>query len=483
MNLTTQEFHHPAKGLIHMTGDNLHHPGEARASGPSIADTLASDRHRPPPPLLESRYEFLGDKDIPFERYTSPEFFQRELRELWPRAWQWACREEHLPDIGDTYVYDIGPYSVIVVRSAVDTVQAFLNSCTHRGTRLLAGEGSGFSPAFTCPFHGWSWELNGSIRNIPGRWDFPHVCHDTHDLPAVKCERWGGFVFINMDPDARPLAQYLDVLPEHFQHFPLERRRIRLHVQKTLPCNWKAAQEAFMEAYHNFETHDSPNGGNTQYDIFGKYVSRFIHNIGNYSPESLDDYPGGKWRKPPMTDDEMIAFLGVYGLDPGKVPEGETARAHIAQALRRYFSETLGIDFSNVSECLMLDSIEYHLFPNMFFFPGINIPMAYRFRPNGMDVDSSLFDVLILEPLPDGAQHPQPPEPVRLNVEQSYTEVEDLGWLGPVYDQDTGNLAMQQQGFKTSRKKGLTLGNYQESRIRRVHITLDEFMSGATARE
>jgi len=466
-----------------MTGNKIHHHGEARASGPSVADTLAGDVVAPPPPLIESRYEFLGDEDIPFLRYTSPEFFQRELRELWPRAWQWACREEHLPDVGDTYVYDIGPYSVIIVRSAMNTIQAFLNSCTHRGTRLLAGEGSGYSPAFTCPFHGWSWELNGSIRNIPGRWDFPHVCHDTHDLQPVKCERWGGFVFINMDPAAKPLEQYLDVLPEHFQHFPLERRRIRLHVQKTLPCNWKAAQEAFMEAYHNFETHDSPNGSNTQYDIFGKYVSRFIHNIGNYSPESLDDYPGDKWRKPPMTDDEMIAFLAVYGIDPGSVAEGTTARAHIAQALRRYFGEKLGIDFSGTSDCLMLDSIEYHLFPNMFFFPGINIPMTYRFRPNGMDVDSSIFDLLILEPLAEGVEHPLPPEPVQLDVEQSYTEVEGISWLGPVYDQDTGNLALQQQGFKTSRKKGLTLGNYQESRIRRVHMTLDEFMSGAAARE
>ncbi len=129
----------------------------------------------------------------------------------------------------------------------------------------------------------------------------------------------------------------------------------------------------------------------------------------------------------------------------------------------------------------MLDSIEYHLFPNMFFFPGINIPMVYRFRPNGMDVDSSIFDVLILEPLPEGVDHPLPPEPVALDVEQSYTEVADLGWLGPVYDQDTGNLAMQQQGFKTSRKPGLTLGNYQESRIRRVHLTLDEFMAAGIA--
>jgi nitrite reductase/ring-hydroxylating ferredoxin subunit len=466
-----------------MTKENTRRPGEARASGPTVSDTLTSDNFPPPDPLLENRYEFLGDEDIDFERYTSPAFFQREISELWSRTWQWACREEHLPDVGDTYVYDIGPYSVIVVRSGEDTIEAFLNSCTHRGTRILAGEGSGYSPAFTCPFHGWSWELDGSVRNIPGHWDFPHVSNESHALQPVSCERWGGFVFINIDPRAKPLAEYLDVLPEHFKHFPLEDRRIKLHVQKTLPANWKAAQEAFMEAYHNFETHDSPNGGNTQYDIFGKYVSRFIHNIGNYSPESLDDYPGDKWRRPPLSEDELLAFLGVFELDHDSVPEGETARSIVAEELRTRMSEALGKDFSQVSECLMLDSIEYHLFPNMFFFAGINVPMAYRFRPNGMDVDSSLFDLVILEPLAAGETHPEPPEPVILDIEQSYTEVEGISWLGPVYDQDTGNLALQTQGFKTSGKAGLTLGNYQEARIRRVHITMDEFMSAEQTKE
>jgi len=466
-----------------MTQDNTIQRGQARASGATIADTLAADRYPAPAPLLDSNYEFLGDEDIAYQRYTSQAFFDREIDQLWSRTWQWACREEHLPDVGDTYVYDIGPYSVIVVRSGEDTIQAFLNSCTHRGTRILAGEGSGYSPAFTCPFHGWSWQLDGAIRNIPARWDFPHVCNERHDLQAVKCERWGGFVFINMDPQAKPLADYLDVLPEHFAHFPLEQRRIKLHVQKKLPANWKAAQEAFMEAYHNFETHNSPHGANTQYDIFGKYVSRFIHNIGNYSAESLEDYPGDKWRKPRLTEDEILSMLGVFQLEHEQVPEGETARAIAAEDLRRRLGKKLGIDLSQASECLMLDSIEYHLFPNMFFFPGINIPMAYRFRPNGSDVDSSIFDLLILEPLAAGASHPEPPEPVKLEVEQSYTEVEGIGWLGAVYDEDTGNLAMQQQGFKTSRKSGLTLGNYQEARIRRVHMTLDEFLSDADSQE
>jgi hypothetical protein len=104
--------------------------------------------------------------------------------------------------------------------------------------------------------------------------------------------------------------------------------------------------------------------------------------------------------------------------------------------------------------------------------------MVYRFRPNGEDVDSSLFDILILEPLPEGARHPEPPEPVHLTAEQSYTEAEVLSWLAPVYDEDTGNLALQQQGLKSSRKPGITLGNYQEVRIRRVHLTMDEFMAG-----
>lgn len=456
--------------------------GEARASGPTVADTLLGDRCPAPKPLLESRYEFLGDEDIPFSRYTSRAFFEQEIERVWGRAWQWACREEHLQEVGDTYVYDIGPYSVIVVRSAQDTIKAFLNSCTHRGTRILAAEGSGYSGGFTCPFHGWSWQLDGTIDNIPARWDFPHVCPETHDLQAVSCERWGGFVFINIDPHARPLAEYLDVLPEHFAHFPLERRRIRLHVEKTLPANWKAAQEAFMEAYHNFETHDAPNGANAQYDIFGKYVSRFIHNIGNYSTEALADYPGDKWRNPPLTEHEILQILSVFGLRHEEVPKGETARAVAAADLRERLGEQWGLDLSGVSDSLMLDSIEYHLFPNMFFFPGINIPMAYRFRPNGDDVDSCIFDLMILEPLGDAQQHPEPPEPVRVGIDESYTVVEDLAWLGAVYDEDTGNLQMQQQGFKTSRKAGLTLGNYQEARIRRVHMTLDEFMSGADTR-
>lgn len=155
---------------------------------------------------------------------------------------------------------------------------------------------------------------------------------------------------------------------------------------------------------------------------------------------------------------------------------GETARAVAAESIRKTLGEELGVDFSETSDCVILDSIEYHMFPNMFFFPGVLVPMVYRFRPLGNDVDQCLFDLLILEPLAPGSDHPEPPEPIFLNVEQSYTEVEELGWLGKIYDEDTGNLQLQQQGLKAA-AKGITLGNFQEVRIRRVNMTLDELMA------
>jgi phenylpropionate dioxygenase-like ring-hydroxylating dioxygenase large terminal subunit len=452
-------------------------PGEARAKGRSVAQVLASDSLAAPPPLQQQCFDFLGDADIDARRYTSERYAQAEAERLWPRVWQWACREEHIPEPGDHYLHEFVSQSVIIVRTDSGQIKAFINSCTHRGTKILSTEGVGYSNGFTCPFHGWSWSLDGVLEAVPGRWDFPHVSAASHSLREVRCETWGGFIFVNMDSDAQPLSHYLGVMQEHFQHFPLQRRRITVHVEKVLPANWKASQEAFMEAYHNITTHNSPHGANAQYDIFDKYVSRFIHNIGCYSPDALDDYPGDKWRSPAMTESEQLRAMGVTaGQEAVELEPGETARSRAAQLLRASLGEALDVDLSACSDSLLLDSIEYHLFPNMFFFPGISIPMVYRFRPHPQDVDRCIFTLLVLEPLADGADHPEPPEPVHLEVEDSYTQVEDLKWLGPVYDEDTGNLAMQQQGLRASGKAGITLGNYQEARIRQVHLTLDEFL-------
>ena len=114
-----------------------------------------------PAALKASRYEFLGDTDLPFSRYTSREFFDSEVDKLWPSVWQWACREEHVPNAGDYYVYDVAPYSVIVTRTHEGDIKAFANSCPHRGMAFFnPGETGSGKQFFRCPFHGMAWELS-----------------------------------------------------------------------------------------------------------------------------------------------------------------------------------------------------------------------------------------------------------------------------------------------------------------------------------
>jgi hypothetical protein len=155
-----------------------------------------------------------------------------------------------------------------------------------------------------------------------------------------------------------------------------------------------------------------------------------------------------------------------------------TARQFAAEFQRKAVGEMFDVDLSQRSDSEMLDSIEYHLFPNMFLFPGVALPMIYRFRPNGDDVDSSIFDLLFLRPLTPGEEPPEAPEAYKIGIDESYETVPGIEkWLGHIYDQDTANLDMQQKGFKATKKPGQTLGNYQEVRVRRLHKTLKQYLN------
>ena len=435
-------------------------PGEARTEGQTTKEVIMRDPTPAPAPLVQPDcYKFETDEDIAYDRYFDPDFFDREMKELWPKVWQWACREEHIPEPGDQYVYDIGYYSILIARTEAGEVKAYHNSCMHRGTQLRPSGFEGHGENFRCPFHGWIWNLDGELVDLPCEWDFPHVDKEDFRLPEVKVGLWGGFVFINMDPDCIPLEEHLEVLPDHFsQFFPLDRRYIEVHLRRTLPCNWKAGAEAFIEAYHVRETH---RGGseignaatNANYDVFGDHVTRFVHTRA---------YPTDKWPEPETEEDIANAMA---------------ERIAEAQRLREELGATYNFDMSGFSESEMVDSIEYFCFPNMFLFPGISLPMIYRFRPNGMDPDSCWFDLLFLRPLNEGETHPEPPEAVILEVDEVYASVPDMnGPLAVIYEQDTSNLLAQQRGVKAAKKRGQTLANYQEIRVRQLHKTLDKYL-------
>ncbi len=445
-------------------------PGDARYPGISVQDLLDRDSRVVPNYLREQSYSFLGDEDIPYSRYTSPEFHDLEVKHLWPRTWQWACREEHIPEPGDYHVYDIGPYSVIVTRTESGAIQAYRNSCMHRGTKLKPSFSSGHGMSLRCPYHGWDWRLDGTLKSFPCEWDFPHVNPDDVGLSRVRAECWGGFVFINLDVNAKPLQEWLEPLPAHVQSKTFENRYISHHVQKELNCNWKIASEAFLEAYHVMETHAQlmrTNGdANTQYDIYGDYVSRLINVAG---------IPSAYCMEPQSEQDILDLFLVGDRSQVSErltVPKGGTARAVMAQFFRDSTAKA-GSDLGAVSDSEIVDSIAYFVFPNQQFFVGLTFPIVYRFRPLGLHHNRTLFDLILLAPRPKDGTVVEPAEPVWLKAEESYSTVPGMDpYVGHVFDQDTGNMQAAQEGAQTALKGGATLANYQEIRIRHFHQTL-----------
>jgi nitrite reductase/ring-hydroxylating ferredoxin subunit len=446
-------------------------PGQARCEAVTVQSILHREAKEQniPGHLLEESYEYLGSEDIPVERYISPEYAQLESEKMWSKTWQMVCREEDMPDVGDHVVYDIAHFSIIVMRSAPDKIQAYHNSCLHRGTQLRTENGS--VPFLRCTFHGWQWNLDGSLKKIPAKWDFPHVDAEKFCLPRCQVGIWGGFVFINIDPDAKPLEEYLEVLPEHFRTWQLENRFKAVHVAKRVPCNWKVALEAFIESYHVTSTHPQlpfyDGDENTQYDIYGDNVNRMINLLGIASPTlgDLDE----------QTIAEQFAADMRLGDTEIEIPEGSTARDAIGDVMRSLMSAGSGVDMSAVSTSDIIDTIEYFLFPNFMPWAGFGIPIVYRFLPDGPDPNKSIMDVMLLAPFPEGTPRP-PAAKVHWIEGDDWRQAPELGVLGLAYNQDMHNLSKLQKGLHASQKKTVTLANYQEIRIRHYHKTLEEYL-------
>ncbi|MBV9840991.1 MAG: aromatic ring-hydroxylating dioxygenase subunit alpha [Sphingomonadaceae bacterium] len=155
-----------------------------------------------------------------------------------------ACREEEIPKVGDYYTYDIVDQSVIVIRVAPDEIKAYHNVCPHRGRTIT--EGCGHAARLMCRFHGWSWELNGKNNRVVDRDEWPAATLDgVLDLVPVKVDRWGGWVYINLDPDSISLEEHLEPAKAYLDPYDLGGLRYHWRKSAIIDCNWKVALEAF----------------------------------------------------------------------------------------------------------------------------------------------------------------------------------------------------------------------------------------------
>ena len=410
----------------------------------------------------------LDPAGIVASRYFDPEFHRREVERVWGRTWQMACREEQIPQVGDSIVYEIADWSLIVVRTASHAIRAFHNSCLHRGTQLRTRPGR--VTGFRCPYHGFTWNLDGTLREIPCAWDFPQVDEGSFCLPQAQVGTWGGFVFVNIDERAGPLEDYLEDLPWHFAQWALEDRYLTAHIVRTMPCNWKVALEAFIEAYHTMAVHPQllPTAADslTEYDVYGPHVSRMITAVGVNS-----EHLGRQ-----LDDIEIIRAM-LWSKDAEVTIEpGSNARKVLGERVRASLRARTGRDHSDVTDAELLDGIEYFLFPNFMPWAGFLTSFAYRFRPDGHDPDSCVIDIMVLEPVPEGDERPAAPPTRHLGPDESWADAPELGVFGRVFNQDGSTFGRVQRGLRASVRPTTTLGRYQESRIRHFHATLDAYL-------
>ena len=442
--------------------------GTARSAGPSYQSVIADDPVAPPPSLREQRYDWPGDTRIDPARYTSREFAALEAEHLWPKVWQMACRLEHLPDVGSYVTYEVADVGLIVVRTAEDTIKAFHNSCLHRGTTLAEGEGK--VGVLRCPFHAWTWNLDGTIRSVPAEWDFGHADPATLRLPEAAVAVWGGFVFVNPDPQAEPFERYSHPLGEHFADHPRDDRYLFAHAGRIIEANWKAAMEAFLETYHVAATHPHTvrfaNDNESQNDTLGPNLTRMLEATG--VPISALQ---GKVSEREIAEKAQRVLPAAYRQP---VPEDVRARTFLAERMREGLSALWGVDLSSLSEAELLDTDQYHLFPNFFPWLGVYLPIAYRFRPWGDDPNRSLMEIMVLHPKPTDGRPYETAALQLLGPDESWTRARGFEQLGMVFDQDTDNLVRVQRGLRFGRQERLILGDYLEIRIRHYHHRLDQ---------
>jgi phenylpropionate dioxygenase-like ring-hydroxylating dioxygenase large terminal subunit len=387
-----------------------------------------------------------GPKKISTDRFYKPEFHDLEVERIWKRTWQMACREDDIPNVGDYHVYDIASLSYLVVRTAETEIKAHENVCLHRGRLLKDCSGKG-AKEFMCPYHGWSWHIDGSLKEITTEWDFPGVRADVATLPPVKVATWGGFVFVNPDPDAGPLEDFLGpVMLDYYQKYKLQNRYKQAHVQKVVRANWKVVMEAFMESYHVIATHPHQMllGGdlaNTRYDVFG-----------NFGRSGFLQAPGSPQRGIAVSREEALArYRGL------------------ADHQREFLRGLIGDEADQFSDAELTDGGTFNnLFPNVMPWGGFT-RITFRYRPHGDNPDESLMEVLLLAPWPEGKPKPAPAKLRKLGPDEPWTAAPELLSLSKILDQDVANVPSVHAGLKFKRSRDIWYSSYQESKIRAWH--------------
>ncbi len=443
----------------------------------------------PREPLSEPR-------TIPVEAFISPDYAKAEEKKLWRKVWLQAGRVEEIPEVGNYLTYEITTDSVIITRTSEDTISAYYNVCPHRGRRLIdtpPGERNavGKKRNFICGFHGWGFNLDGENIALLEKQDWQGALTEarTH-LTPVKVGTWGGWIWINLDPNAEPLLDYLAPVPEMLNPFQLQNMRYRWRKWLVFDCNWKVALEAFAETYHVNTTHP-------EFLQFGNFRgwsrSHGLHaHIGYEAPKEMDQNQAAKlrlgsgadaristaktqvftWENANTNTTETLVNAAIRLKD--ELPEGtppDQVLKHWLESARRVDAER-GVVWPVVDpKDVGKSGTAWQIFPNFQIGHAVNNMLCYSARPYKGDPDKCYFEAAVYQLYPEG----EAPD-----TKWEYTAPTD--WP-PVLQQDFDNMAAVQQGMKSAGFTGTKPNPYAERSVVNLHTNLAKYMGIGEPRE
>jgi phenylpropionate dioxygenase-like ring-hydroxylating dioxygenase large terminal subunit len=412
------------------------------------------------------------------ERYTSREFMAAEWENVWTKTWLITIRSDEIAEAGDFKLEQIGPESILIVRQEDGSAKAFYNVCQHRGNKLVHVE-YGSMPAFTCAYHSWRFELDGTCSYAQDPEDFPggDPCPRA-GLAEVACEEFSGFVWINMDPDCASLQASLGAIWDEWLAYPLDRMTRVQAMSVKMPCNWKLLMDNFHETYHLPTAH--PEGIEYSEDHYSQTRLELYVN-GHALGQTKCCLPSDRLppSKPRMTV-PIAADLEAWELDPADFAGREKDARRAVQQQKRALGPDRGLAYyDRLSDDQLTDVFHYTVFPN--FATSINADgmLFLRAMPDVEDPGRCIFDCWYYS-FGGTSSHinlvTAKGEGSAAGVEREMIEFGDKS-LGVVLDGDAWVMAGQQEGMRSRGYMGAILAN-QERRVAQYHDMIDRYIAG-----
>ncbi len=412
----------------------------------------------------------LRHSPINGERYTDPEFMEREWCQIWSKVWLLVARAPDMPNSGDYSVEDIGAESFITMRQNDGRVRVFTNQCPHRGGRLIL-KPEGNINEIVCPHCKATWSLDGAPTSMLGV-----------SLTQFRNDNIAGFVFMTMNETAPTLQEYLGPVWDDWQRYKSEDWVRTSAATVAVDCNWKVPQDNSCESYHLPTVH--PQGEYWIEHDYKQCIFDWCDEGHNRMAIQMGAPSQSLKNKDLRIDDQLTSMLTPWGLDPKDFVGREYDTRLALQMAKREHAESKGYRIEDLEDDQLTDAYHYNIFPNVTVsFAGCEYVSMQRMRPHPQNPEKCFYDNFTF-----GAKGSESDADLNgLGGKEWLKEGKDRQFFTygerlmnrRIADQDLSIVVGQQLGLGSRGFTGVTLAK-QEHRVQRFHEVIDQYLESTS---